>query len=381
MAGQRIAATVARAAWRPLVDVDGSASGPVCSRQAHHLALADLGSNPHPRSSIMFPSHARASARVSFGLDPLDLLEPTDDASPAVVRLASDLQEFATLDLVRQAQVLSALNCLTEQALVDRLTPDLPALEKEPDAALGRVWYEVARGRIRLDDDRESADVLAVLLRSAPTRVAVAAGIQLAAYRLRIERDLTSAAEVLDATRQRVAEGFAPDPDPASAAAEQHLLLSRLWRVEALFATRSRELSEQHAAMEHAETLSRGLLGLEGQHPYDLLLALENHKIICEARVKAASFARDLEALDRWSCELIALDPEDPTSWRCVAEGAAMVGARSTARLALVGQAALGGLGVHRTLGLVEDERDEAQDAPGWERVMREHLGRLWAAE
>ncbi len=369
--------------------VDGSASGPICVRQAPYLALGNLGGNAHPRSSIMFPSHLRFVVRDSFGLNTDDLIaEPGGDDtahdSAAVVRLRTDLQQFASLAPLRAAQVLSCLNCLTEQPLVADLMSTLPPLLADSHVDLARAWYEAARGLVRLGvDEQQGADVLRELTLNAPSRVATTAGIQLGAYHLRIAHDLGHAEEVLTRTRQLLEVAEHDDDCPT---AEATLLVSRFHRLEALFHTRARDRSGQARAMDLAEEHSRRLLAAANVHPYELLLAEENHKIVCEARIKAAAFGRDAAALATWSGELMGLDPEDPTSWRCIAEAAAQLGLCSVGRLALVGQAALGGLGVHNTLDIVEhaasdDDRsgeDRNDGVAELEMVLQSSLANLW---
>jgi hypothetical protein len=357
---QSLGATVTARVWHTLITLAQSPGGPVAIQHAPFLARGDLGGNGEPLSSILYPSGMRAALLGSFEHQRDDFTIPgnNDAAQPGYQELAclrQDLTRFGQLAPMRQAQVLACLNCITEQGVVVRLAPDLPA-HYFSDPAGCCALYEAARAFVRiLPEDRQSRTVLSRLSRNgASAWIRGAAAVQLGAASIRIDGDLTAAASALEAAED--CRGEVQQSMPAFCST---LLDSRLFRLRALFALRNKDFTLARHAMENALSTAETLMSEPPEgHPYLRLVASENRKIVLESHLKAASGSKDLAGFVHWATRLMHLDPDDSYTWKYIAIYATRCGLVAEATLALAGLTSIGGLGVPEVLASL-------QDAPG----------------
>lgn len=303
-------------------------------------------------SSILYPSGMRAVLRASFAHSPDDFVVADTDRTVTgyheLTLLNNDMARFAELATTRQAQVLSCLNCLTEQRLAVRLARHLTG-DYYSDAGGCSALYEAARALMRLrPHDRLSRTVLSRLSQQSANRwIAVAAAIQLGAASIRIDRDLVQADAALQTAERSRAE---LDGEQYNFIAT--LFNSRYFRLQALLAAIRHAFPLVTDALAHALATAETLVAdTAGDVPYLQLVAGENLKIVLEAHLKAASAANDPAAFARWAIRLVEVDPEDSHTWRYVATYGAACGLTADAALAMSGLTAIGGLGVPEVLG------------------------------
>ncbi|MEW9555308.1 hypothetical protein [Nonomuraea sp. NPDC050783] len=340
-------AAVARVVWETMLTLRESDRGPLHFRHAPLLATGDLGGAGVPMSSILTPSGLRASLVRALGLAEADAdlhAAASDGAGQALTALRAGIAAFAELPPERQAELLSCLNCLTEQAtvisLVPRATPDHPRT-----AAGSRVLYEVGRALLRRYNPL-ARPILEGVAESTDPVLRVLARVQLGAMAVRLRGDLENATAQVDAARGGYAEAEA-DLDGFLRA----LLQSRVSRLAALVALRRTDPSGQAAAMERSLETALELERLSRTRPrYDRLVAAENMKIVAESHLKAAGGARDAGEVTRWATTMLSIDPDDPGTWRDIAANTARCGLTTEAAIAAVGMTYVGGAGTVATI-------------------------------
>jgi hypothetical protein len=350
----------ARQTWSPLLFPGEQAEPtlvPVHLRHLRFMLDADMDGLRVPFSSVMYPPNLRAVVARSFGTDPdFHLGEPPGDPVLAAVR--SRMTDVSGLPAVDQAALFAAINCLSEQ----RLLPDLlEQCELTSDTAEGAAaWYQAARGLHALggyDDFAESS--LAHLGESDHDSVACASLIQLGAVYLRQTPELERGLEAIMAAEKRHADADWAHP------ALRPLILSRLRRLQALFATRVKDLSaaEDHmrSCIAAHEELAKVVGGVRTERgaTYLQLLAAENHKTVCEAGMKLAAMQDRPDVVEEWCRGLLSLDPREPMSWRNVTECLALVGDDRGALQAATTALSLGVNGTERVNALVRAAVDQ----------------------
>jgi hypothetical protein len=338
---------IASRALDALLSLAPGQRGPIEFRHAPLLASGDLGDVDGPLSSILHPPGLRASLRRhmlgaehAFEASTRAPDEPVSGA--ALTRLRNDVEQFTSLEPERQAEVLACLNCLTEQYIA---LDCLPALTTALYAHVAgcHAMYEGARCLLRIH--RESPHARAVLTRLAERPpvpwIGASSSIQLCAAAVRFDQDLPSAAAALARAR-----AWCDEMNASARPFESALARSRLLRVEALLAFKLGRPRESAESLDRALSVAGIAVELSSaRSSYANLVALENRKIVLEARAKACADRRDDVGFAIAATDLIRFDPEDAVGWRTTATGAARLGWMSTAAIALAGHFSLGGVG------------------------------------
>lgn len=357
------AASVTSRVWRTLLTLLPSSAGPIAIQHAPLTARSELGSLREPFSSIQYPTGTRAHLIDAVGqqlepLPPLGDAASTFDGHRELAQLNDDIVRFRELPMIRKAEVLSCLNCMTEQRVALRLVPALSWSEHYADPDGCCVLYEAARSLIRVKPkDQQSRRVLERLSRQdVNPRMATAAAIQLGAASVRLDQDLDAAAQALDVADQRRAEvdsSFVAD-----------LLDSRYYRALALLALKRRDFALLRSSMDNTMTAAVALMArTTPTDEYPLLVARENMRLVVEVHLVAATGAEKPDQFSLWARRLLDLDPEDPFTWQYLSIYGARCGCVVEAALAVSGVAIIGGLdyvGVSEALGAarVGDFRD-----------------------
>lgn len=381
---QVVGAAVLRRVWAPLMWLQQSPTGPVA---VQHLPLLATGGSSAatggPLSSILYPPGLRRALLRALpgdsGNPGASLLGVTSTEGPMDV-LESDLAQFDGLAWNRQAEILACLNGLTEQQLILSLRPRFDeSYLADPHGV--QVMFEFGRCLVRLERHPHQADALLSVLakQSVNDQVAALSAIQQGSLRLRQLDDLPGADAALALARDRLDDlvvGSEVTHEPIVPLSKEvfSLLESRFFRLLALARVRRRDGPGIAEAMASAIEAADQMTKRSAQNEYLRLLTRENEKILCESSVKAASLQCDGEMLLHWSKRLLSVDPQDPFTWRVIAENAHRCGFHEAAALAVAGVLALGAPGAFRTLTsisprlvgepsrrVVDALRDEAQ--------------------
>jgi hypothetical protein len=378
--------------WKVLLTLTGDQDGPLPFRHAPHLATGDLSYLPVPMSSILYPAGLRQGLLKSFGItDRLTSAgseaDGDDSATEAFRTLAADLRAFGSLEPARQAQVLAALNCLTEQDTVLALAPQA-ADEKDGEAHGLHVAYEIARATARKHSEAGSAREAfsALLSQDTDPFIAAHAGIQLGALRIRTDENITAAGDVLAAVNS-----IRKDIDPSDGEFASRLTHSRYHRLNALLMLKAKEFGKAKESMDAALSAACDLLRKTADDTgYERLVALENYKIVGESHFKAAVGSRDLPAFTKWGKIMLALDPEDHFTWRYLVHYSLRLGLETEALTALAGLISTGGLGINEMIDEIMQSHREGGDNGDFDEhlvhamlVANRHWGRYspWDAE
>jgi hypothetical protein len=357
------ATSVTSRVWRTLLTLLPSSAGPIAIQHAPWTARSELGSLREPFSSIQYPTGTRAHLIDAVGqpMEPLGDAASVFDEHPELARLNEDVVRFQDLPMIRKAEVLSCLNCMTEQRVAFRLVPALSWSEHYADPDGCCVLYEAARSLIRVKpQDQQSRRALEKLSRQEVNpRMATAAAIQLGAASVRLDHDLDAAAKALDVADQRRAE-----VDRADSPFVADLLDSRYYRALALLALKQRNFKLLRSCMDNTMTSAVALMGrTTPTDEYPLLVARENMRLVVEVHLVAATGAEKPDQFSMWAQRLLDQDPEDPFTWQYLSIYGARCGCVVEAALAASGLAIIGGLdfvGVTEALGAakVGDFRD-----------------------
>ncbi|WP_132113721.1 hypothetical protein [Actinocrispum wychmicini] len=358
------AVSVTSRVWRTLLTLLPSSAGPIAIQHAPLTARGQLGSLREPFSSIQYPTGTRAHLIDAVGqvLEPLGAAASTFDGHPELAQLNADIVRFRDLTMIRRAEVLSCLNCMTEQRVAFQLVPALSWAEHYADPDGCCVLYEAARSLIRVKpQDQQSRRVLERISRQdVNPRLATAAAIQLGAASVRLDHDLDAAAKALDVADQRRAEVDRTDTPFVA-----DLLDSRYYRALALLALKQRDFKLLRSSMDGTMTAAMALMArTTPADEYPLLVARENMRLVVEVHLVAATGAEKPDQFSRWAKRLLDLDPEDPFTWQYLSIYGARCGCVVEAALAASGMAIIGGLdhvGVSEALGAarVGDFRDD----------------------
>lgn len=376
---ESLGASIPIRVWRPLMTIEHAPRGAIATRQAPLLALGEISEPGRPWSSILYPAGMRTAIQSSLGgtFDEFKIRPGGDvDATrhPEFARLCNDMARFSELEPGRQAEVLACLNCVTEQHLVLGLAGSLGEDHfTEPNGC--HAVYETARALIRArPHDPQSRMVLWRLAsQSVDPAVGAVAAIQLGAASIRIDNDLEAASKALAAAE--VARSVAPS-------SIEDLLASRFFRLHALWALKAQEFRTARQAMQDSyDTSEQFVAASAGRHPYLDLVARENHKIVLESHLKAASGIGDIASFQRWAVQLLTLDPEDAYTWRYIASYGARCGLLPESGLALAGLVSMGGLGAMEVLESLRNAPTDSPEAPDLRAALQEALANLQEAD
>ncbi|NUP68920.1 MAG: hypothetical protein HOW71_42885 [Nonomuraea sp.] len=335
--------------WETMITLRESERGPLQIRHAPLLATGDLGGGA-PMSSILMPAGLRASLVRSLRLADADVGlrsgEAGGRASKGLAALRADIAAFDDLTLPRQAEVLSCLNCITEQAVAVPLVRNVTSdhLLSVPG---GRVLYEVGRVLLRIYNPQAHQVFQSVAESGADPVLRISGRVQLGAMAVRQQGDLDSATAHVQAAWSEYAEAETDLDDFLRA-----LLQSRVSRLAALVAMRTGDTHGQSAAMERSLATALELERISrARSAYDRLVSAENMKIVAESHLKAAGGAGDSSGVVKWATTMLSVDPDDPGTWRDITTHAARCGLITEAAIATVGMTFVGGTG---TVGSVE---------------------------
>jgi len=294
--------------WRPLIDLTDSPLAP--TRLQMFRPVSDWLADPDSRRWSWFARIGVAGLRHQVlrhaGLDEYDCLDPRalPEAlrTPEWSRLADAVDRFATLDFHTRTLVVFQLAQLSFCQFAVRLAgPVAP----NGDPVHDRYLYEVARIQARCPGQAPAALALltALVEKRADPVIALAACSQGISHAIR-------SGQPLDAARayERAGSAMTDLPDEW----HMNLVRSRYHRALALLRLQERDLdsmrSEVDLAVHFSDVLFPGLP--EGT---DMMVAVENRRIIIESQIKAASRARGDESAAQVRALCAELDRIDPT--------------------------------------------------------------------
>lgn len=343
--------------WKALVSFESSAASPICMSHAPLLARGDLGNIDYPCSSLLYPPGFRGSVlnatpggefwELSQSVRPSSSLRPTSTFH----HVAQELREFQSLSLKRQLELTALLNCVTGQRLI------IPRMRQATEARFddvlgGHLIYEFSRAMVRVWPNSKSARVnYRRLIGESPDRaLRFSAAVQLCANLVRVDLRPEEARGMIDLTLEST-DGH------VYSEFRLKLMKARLQRLLALVCLKLKDFGAATRAIEEAMVIARDLTAVaRGGEEYGKLLAAENLRITLESMVKFAAGKHDKQSFVRYSSELLAMDGNDPYTWRTISEYAARLGAGRAARLAALGQFGLSGPGVPQAVEILTDE-------------------------